>query len=56
MKYNDKLDADQQISKEEEIAAHLFDVYGLDEDSAANAGRQILFMVLSEFRPDLFTE
>lgn len=55
MKYNDKIDADTQISTEEKIAAHLFDVYGLDEDSAGNAGRQILRIVLEEFRADLFT-
>ena len=54
--YNDTLDADSQINSEERIAVHLFDNYreGLNEQEAADAGRTILKMVLSEFRYDVF--
>jgi hypothetical protein len=57
-KYNDKLDADQQISTEEKIAAQIFDSFrenypGISEDDAQQMGRDILLMVLKEFRPDL---
>lgn len=52
--YNDKMDPDQQITAEEKIAAYLYDESMADEETAAEAGRQILQMVLREFRPDLF--
>lgn len=55
VKYNDKLDADEQITAEEGISAFLFDHFpGIDEEDANDAGKQILRMVLEKFRPDLF--
>lgn len=56
--YNEKLGADEQISAEETIAAFLFAYSGhanatLDEDDCAEASRQILYLVLDKFRPDL---
>lgn len=57
MKYNDKLGADQQISMEEKISAFLFDHFdGIDEEDSNDAGKQILRMVLEEFRSDLFVK
>lgn len=63
MSYNDKLDADEQVSMEEKIAAVIFDSdlnLGddpdlFDEEDCAELGRIILLMVLKKFRPDLFT-
>jgi len=71
MKYNDKLDADEQISMEEAIAARIYqngersnhdddciDVQPdllIHEEDCADLGRNILQMVLAKFRPDLFT-
>ena len=67
--YNDKLDADQQISTEEKIAALISefqemqvenddgngcDDHTLTEEDCADLGRRILNLVLQEFRPDLF--
>jgi hypothetical protein len=62
--YNDKLDADAQVSTEEAIAAMIFERVeslaplstSLDEEDCAHFGREILKMVLKEFRPDLFTK
>lgn len=54
MSYNDKLNADDQISAEESIAAHLFDnASSISEEEAAELGRSILLLVLRKFRPDL---
>lgn len=52
--YSDKLDPHQQVSMEERLAAYVFDNCEADEETAAEAGRKILKMVLAEFRPDLF--
>lgn len=52
--YNDKLDPDLQISAEEKIAVYLYDESMADEETAAEAGRYILRMILEQFRPDLF--
>lgn len=64
--YNDTLDADDQITMEERIAATIFSQgayendaplakpVALDEEQCAELGRTILKMVLAEFRPDLF--
>jgi hypothetical protein len=53
--YNETLDADEQITAEEEIAAYLFDAeLDIGEEDCAEAGRQILKMVLKRFRPDFF--
>lgn len=60
--YNDKLDADHQISTEEQIAALIFDTFtgescaGSTEESCADLGRRILYVVLREFRLDLFAD
>ena len=56
--YNDKLDPDKQVTAEERIAARIFDSFrenypGISEDDAQRMGRDILLMVLKEFRPDL---
>lgn len=61
--YADEFDADTQISAEEAIAAHIFDSLQdgeseeppaqLSEDFCAQMGRDILYLVLSKFRPDL---
>jgi len=63
--YNDRLDPDQQVTAEEEIAAvidryqeHFKAKHGLDEmpfgeEDCAELGRRILLVVLQEFRPDL---
>jgi hypothetical protein len=57
MSYNSKLDADEQITTEEDIAARLFEVVpGMSEEDCAEAGRDILLMVLKKYRPDLLTE
>jgi len=58
--YSDKLDADQQISTEEKIAAFLKkeieegDESLGDDEHLGDLGRDILYLVLCEFRPDLF--
>ena len=53
--YNDKLNPDAQISMEERIAMHLFDNSSIREEEAAQMGRDILLMVLEEFRKDLIS-
>ena len=53
MTYNDNMSADQQISTEERIAAYLFDKAGASNHQATEAGKEILKMVVAEFRPDL---
>lgn len=56
MAYNDKLDADRQISMEEKIASHIIGMGEwslIHEEEAADLSREILQMVLEEFRPDL---
>jgi len=55
MSYNDNLGADQQISMEERIAGELFNG-GCSEDRAAELSREILLLVLQEFRPDLIAD
>jgi len=57
MLYNDAFDPNDQVTAEEQIAAYLFDEadgFEGSEEDAANAGREILRMVLEKFRPDLF--
>ncbi len=53
--YSLELDADEQIESEEKIAAYLFDNHreGFSEEDAAEAGREILSLVLQKFRPDV---
>jgi hypothetical protein len=64
MNYNDKLEADEQISMEEKIASTIFgatETEGcegcgtLSEEDCAELGRKILLEVLSKFRPDLLS-
>lgn len=58
-RYNDKLDPDDQISAEEEIAAYLFEEFrddGFNEETANEAGKAILLKILKRFRPDLCVE
>jgi hypothetical protein len=61
--YNDKLEADRQISAEEKIAclirAKLEESEGspsmpLTDEDCADLGHEILKATLREFRPDLF--
>lgn len=52
--YNDTMNPDQQITMEEQIAAYCFDTSEVGEETAAKAGRDILLMILTQFRPDLF--
>jgi hypothetical protein len=57
--YSNRLDADDQVTAEEEIAATIFDKMRasdllIHEDTAAELGRTILNLVLERFRPDLF--
>ncbi len=56
MTYSDAFDEEMQVDAEEMIAAYLFDEHreGFNEESAGQAGRDILQMVLQQFRPDLF--
>lgn len=57
MSYNEKLDADEQISAEESIAAFLYEsAPSMSEDQAAELGRNILLLVLRKFRPDLIED
>lgn len=56
--YNDKLDPDRQVTAEEKIASVIFtsfrNVYpAVSEEDAQQLGRDILVLVLKEFRPDL---
>jgi hypothetical protein len=54
MGYTEKMDADEQITMEEEIASAIFETLDeSDEDECAHLGREILLMVLMKFRPDL---
>jgi len=53
--YHGRLDADRQITTEERIAAAIADARG-DQDAEDNLGREILYLVLREFRPDLFVD
>ena len=52
--YNDTFNASDQIDAEERIAALLFDDAEVSEEQSADLGRQILRLVLAQFRPDLF--
>lgn len=63
--YSDALDGDEQVRAEEEIAAYISDErfisvvldgdeIFLTEEEVAQIGRDILYMVLRRFRPDLF--
>jgi len=61
--YNDKIWPEDQVAMEEAIAAKIFDFEGateedggLGEEECAELGRDILLMVLAEFRPDLVEE
>lgn len=51
--YSGDLDADEQVSAEEAIAAHIFDNTTADEEVSAQLGREILEIILKRFRPDL---
>jgi hypothetical protein len=53
--YNNRLNTDDQIDTEEQIAATLFDDPDVEisEAQAADMGRRILLIVLMKFRPDL---
>jgi hypothetical protein len=51
--YNSNLDADEQISSEEEIAFLLFEETELDEEECTDLSRRVLAIVLARFRPDL---
>ena len=62
MSYADTLDPEVQVDAEEAIAAYLFGEgysskplpgYRLHEEECAQAGRDILKMILAKFRPDL---
>jgi len=52
--YNDKLDPEDQVDAEEAIAGYLSDAPPvMTEEELAQAGRDLLFIVLQRFRPDL---
>lgn len=51
--YTDEMDADEQISMEEQIARTIFDRVDADEETCAELGREILLMVLANYRDDL---
>lgn len=53
--YNDNMSADQQITTEEKIASLVLEAAYSEEGEEAfsQAGRNILKLVLQEFRPDL---
>jgi hypothetical protein len=52
--YGDALNPDTQITTEEKIASLIFDkADAISEEVAAQLGRDILKMVLMEFRPDM---
>ena len=66
--YNEKLDADQQVTAEERIASLIREAveqaedsrgqhdYQLTDEDCGTLGRLILLDVLAEFRPDLIEE
>jgi hypothetical protein len=60
--YNALLDDDRQISVEEKIAAAIWELQNsrdareLDEEEVAQLGRDILKLVLREFRPDFLED
>ena len=51
--YNDKLDADEQITAEEDIAHLLFINSNFSEEKCQVVSKQILLTVLIRFRSDL---
>jgi hypothetical protein len=55
--YNNKLNHHKQIEAEERIASMIFNDPEVDtfEEVASALGKEILYKVLREFRPDLFT-
>jgi hypothetical protein len=56
-RYNHKLTGAEQVDMEEKIAALIFDHSDVqvDDETAADLGRNILHEVLKRFRPDFFT-
>jgi len=54
--YNDSLDADDQISTEEDIASMIFTADTENEETCQTLGQGILKLVLKRFRPDLFAK
>lgn len=56
--YHEQLDPDRQITTEEHIAALIAEQRGSDysDSTCAELGRDILYLVLREFRPDLFDD
>lgn len=55
--YNDRLDQDDQITLEEEVAAIIHGSLaegGASEEAAAELGRRVVQAVLARARPDLF--
>lgn len=56
MTYNEFMDADEQITAEEAIAAILCDEFNLSEHEAQEASRKCLLEVINVFRPDLIEE
>lgn len=56
--YNDKLNTDEQITAEEQIASVIFDYTdgAVQEEECAELGRRILHGILQKFRPDLFDD
>jgi hypothetical protein len=56
--YNHKLHHRKQVDAEERIASMIFNDEEVDtyEEVASALGKEILYKILREFRPDLFTE
>jgi hypothetical protein len=54
--YNDKLDADQQISTEECVSSMIWDSFFENEEQCQELAKEIVLRVLVAFRPDLIEE
>jgi hypothetical protein len=53
--YNEKLDADLQITIEELIASKISNMSDgfIDEETCADLGREALYIVIANLRPDI---
>jgi len=55
--YNELLDEQKQIAMEEKIAGIIFEnCLEISESDCADLGRELLKIILLEFRPDLFVD
>jgi hypothetical protein len=58
LSYTDALDADEQVTAEELIAARIFDTTNgaLSEEMCQQLGRDLLLDILAQFRSDLVVQ